>query len=334
MKVLILGGTGLISLGVVHALLARGAEVTVYNRGRRGQLLPSAVTRIVGDRGQAGELARAFAGSHYDVVIDMICFTADEAETTARVFGGACEQLVFCSTVCTYGVAVPPSVLIDESFPQEPLSSYGRNKLLCEQVLQRAASEGRFALTILRPSHTYGPGAPLIDQLEPDGVAWDRVARGVPVLCAGDGLGLWQPTHRDDCALLFAHAALNPATYNRAYNATGDDVFTWREYYRRVARALDAEAKLIFAPAGWVIARLPERTGLLAEITRFHGAYSSAKARAHVPEFRPRIDFEAGVRDTFRAAREAGTFRDSRGDAAYQSLVDEALQAGFEQVVA
>ena len=70
-------------------------------------------------------------------------------------------------------------------------------------------------MTIIRPGSTYGPGAPLIDNLEPDAVAWDRIERGLPALCAGDGLGLWQSTHRDDCGKLFAYAALQPQTYDQ-----------------------------------------------------------------------------------------------------------------------
>jgi nucleoside-diphosphate-sugar epimerase len=334
MKVLVIGGTGLISVGVVKQLLTRGCDVTVYNRGQRAHTLPREVRQLVGDRADGAAFERTFADARYDVVIDMICFTPDQADNTVRAFAGRCAQLMFCSTVCTYGVEVPASVLVDEHFPQRPISGYGRDKLACEQVFARAQADGKFALTILRPSHTYGPGGALIDQLEPDGVAWDRVARGLPVLCAGDGLGLWQPTHRDDCGLLFAHAALSSRTYGQAYNATGQDVFTWREYYRHVARALDMRATLIYAPAGWLIQRLPTRTGLLADITRFHGAYSSAKAREHVPEFRASIPFEQGVRETLASVRERGAWRDSTGDHQYQRVVDDALRAGFEQVEA
>jgi nucleoside-diphosphate-sugar epimerase len=330
MKVLVIGGTGLISVGVVKQLLARGAEVTLYNRGQRADEFAGEVSRIVGDRSNAGEFERVLQGSRFDVAIDMICFTPEEAESTVRALGGRCEQLIFCSTVCTYGVEVPSSVLIDESFAQRPISTYGRHKLACERVFSEAAAAGRFALTIMRPSHTYGPGGSLIDQLEPDGVAWDRVARGLPVLCAGDGLGLWQPTHRDDCGALFALSARHGQTYGQAYNATGQDIFTWREYYRRVAEALDTRATLVYAPAGWLIARLPARFGLLAEITRFHGAYSSAMARAHMPDFRASHDFESGVRDTFADLRQRGAWRESAGDQEYQQLVDEALRAGFE----
>src|SRR3954470_14974215 len=165
LDVLLVGGTGLISAGIVKHLLQRGAKVTVFNRRQRADTLPADVRRIVGDRTDRAAFERTFASSRFDVVIDMICFSPDDAESTARAFGGRCAQLQLCSTVCTYDPRTPPGVLVDERWPQRPLTAYGRDKLACEQRLLRAAAEGAFAVTIVRPSNTYGPGAPLIDQL-------------------------------------------------------------------------------------------------------------------------------------------------------------------------
>lgn len=334
MKVLIVGGTGLISVGIVEHLLARGAEVTMYNRGQRPNVLPPQVEHIAGDRKDTARFEQSFESSRFDVVIDMICYTPEDAESTVRAFGGRCEQLMFCSTVCTYGVEVPPHVLIDETFPQKPTSSYAKDKLTCEQIFRRAHDQGKFKITILRPSHTYGPGGSLIDQMEFDSGTWDRVERGLPILCAGDGLGLWQSTHRRDCGMLFAYAALNPKTYGEDYNATRDEVFTWREYYRQAAAALGTTARLVFVPAGWVIAKNPKRFSFLDEITQFHGAYSAAKAKAHVPEFRASIGFVEGARETFADIRRRGAWKDSSLDEEYAALVDEALRLGFPTVVA
>jgi nucleoside-diphosphate-sugar epimerase len=332
MDVLLIGGSGLISLGIVKHLLARGAAVTVFNRGLRPS--PAGVERIAGDRADRAAFARAFEGRRFDVVIDMICFTPADAESTIATFAGRCAQVQLCSTVCTYGPEISPRVLVDEDCPQRPLTAYGRNKLACERLFLEAGAAGKFAVTIFRPSNTYGPGAPLVDQLEGDGPTWDRVARGLPVLLAGDGLGLWQSTHRDDCGRLFALAALNPRGYGQAYNAVRDHVFTWRDYYREAARALGTRARLILAPADWLLARRPGRFGFLADITRHHGAYAWDKPRAHFPEFRATIDFEEGARATFADLRHRGAWRDGAADGDYQALVDEALAAGFPQVEA
>lgn len=330
LNALVVGGTGLISTGIVKHLLARGARVTVYNRAQRTSTLPSDVRRLQGNRDDRDAFIATFEREHFDVVYDMICFSPEQAQASVAAFGGRCEQFVFCSTVCTYDVRVPPQVLIDERHPLEPISEYGRNKVRCEQTFQRAAAAGAFQATIVRPSHTYGPGGSLIDQQEFDSGTWDRIARGLPVLVAGDGMGLWQSTHRDDVGQFFAYAGLNPRCFGEAYNATRDQVLTWRQYYREVARALDAQAKLIFVPASWLIAQDPRRFAFLEETTQFHGAYSSAKAKTHVPEFQAKIGLEAGARETFADMRRRNAWRDSGSDHAYQRIVERALALGFE----
>jgi nucleoside-diphosphate-sugar epimerase len=334
MRALIIGGTGLISQGIVKHLLARGADVTVFNRAQREDMLPREIKRLTGDRNQFDEFERRFADTRFDVVIDMICFGPEQAASAVRAFGGRCEHFIFCSTVCTYGTKIPPQILIDEKFPQEPTTGYGRNKMVAEQVFRRAHDERKFHMTIVRPSHTYGPGAPLIDNLEANAIAWDRIERGQPVLCAGDGLGLWQSTHRDDCGKLFAHAVLNPKTYGQDYNATRDEILTWRDYYRHAAAALGKPAQLVFMPAAWIVRHDPQRFGLLAEITQFHGAYNSAKARRDVPEFRCEIDLTSGAIDTFADLRRRNEWRDSSTDSLYQKMMDEALALGIEPVPA
>lgn len=329
MKVLIIGGTGLISTGIVEHLLERGADVTLFNRGQKGPA-PAGTRVIVGDRNRALD----FASERFDVVIDMVCFSPEQAEACAQAFAGRTEQLIFCSTVCTYGVEIPPHVLIDESFELRPTTAYARNKLACERIFERAAGTGAFHSTIFRPSNTYGPGAPLIDQMEFDSVVWDRVQHGLPVLCAGDGIGLWQSTHRHDVGRLFAYAAGNPKTYGNVFNATHDRVFTWRDYYREAAEALGTRAELVLAPAGWVVAQNPQRFAFLSEIARYHGAYSSAKAKATVPEFACRIDFVDGARETFADMKRRATWRSHAEDAEYSLLVARALELGFERVTA
>lgn len=332
MRVLILGGTGLISVGIVKHLLARGGEITVFNRGQRdASQLPKGVKALVGDRNELETFERRFAGEHFDVVIDMIAFTPSAAMSDVRAFGGRCTHFIFCSTVCTYGVKIPAGVVIDESFPQEPVSDYGRNKLACERIILDAQRGGAFMATVIRPSSTYGPGSPLIDQLEVNPIAWDRIARGLPVIVADDGLGLWNSTHRDDVGKLFAYASLNATTYGKSYNATTQRVFTWRDYYREAAAALGTTAKLISMPADWIVARDPKRFGLLAEITRHHGPYTSAAAMADVPEFRCEIGFEAGAKQTIDDMKRRDALR-TGPDTGYESMVEAAIACGAKPV--
>lgn len=333
MDVLIIGGTGLISRGIATHLAARGARMTFLNRGRRGEHVPPGVEVILADRDDEERFVAALAARRFDVVIDMICFRPEQARATLRAIAGRCRHLIFCSTVCTYGVEVPPQVLVDERFEQRPISPYGRDKLACERIVLEAHGREGLAVTVVRPSHTYGPGAPLICNVGWDTPTWDRVARGMPVLCAGDGLGLWVSTHRDDVGAFFAHAALAEPTYGRCFNATREDVVTWRDYYRCAAAALGVRAAhVLFAPAAWIVRHDPQRFAGLAEIFAWHGAYTSRAARAAVPAFRPEIALQDGMRATLDDQRRRGAWKRAEDDALYQRMIDELLVAGERPV--
>ncbi|MFM1852209.1 MAG: hypothetical protein RIS54_1893 [Verrucomicrobiota bacterium] len=298
MKVLIIGGTGLISTGIVKALQARGADITVFNRGRMEDRLGN-VKRLVGDREDRAAFERTIVeAGPWDVAIDMICFNLEQAASDVRALAGRCGHFLFCSTVCTYGntQAIVPT---DETTPQQPHSTYGRGKVDCEQLFLRAHEDGRFPITIFRPSHTYGPSGPVINNLgwEPSFV--DRLRRGLPVVVSGDGHGLWQSAFHEDVGRGFAYAAGERHTFGEAYNATADEVVTWDDYVRRTAAAIGApEPRIVHIPTDLLLSLGHERLQPLEEIFRYHGVYSSEKLKRDVPDFRHKTPYEDGVRRT------------------------------------
>ena len=335
-RVLIVGGTGLISVGIVKHLLARGASVTCFNRGRSDATddapLPAEVRQVNGDRNEPGAMAEAVGDGRFDAIIDMICFRPEQAEQTMDLCRGRTGHLLFCSTVCTYGGKVPPGVVVDETFPQEPVSTYGRDKLACEQMLLEAGQRDGYAVTVVRPSCTNGEGGRLIDNMEGNGSAWGRVKRDLPVLCAGDGLGLWNATHRDDVGKFFAGAIGNDKTHGQAYNTTTQRVMTWADFYRESASHFGKRPQVVYMPADWIVAHDPKRFGLLNEITRYHGAYTSAKAMRDVPEFRCEIDFVEGASRTLASMERRGRLNGEGDDPLYESMVKKALAIGVEAV--
>ena len=298
MKVLIIGGSGLISTGIVNALKTRGADITVFNRGRTDDRLGD-VRRLRGDRDDTAAFEHTLtAAGPWDAAIDMICFTAAQAESTVRALNGRCGHLLFCSTVCTYG-NTQTIVPTDETTPQHPHSAYGRDKVAAENVFRRAHEAGKFPVTIIRPSHTYGPGGPVINNLGWETSFVDRLRRGLPVIVSGDGHGLWQSAYADDVGRGFAHAAGKAACFGQAYNATADEIMTWDDYTRRTAAAIGApEPKIVHIPTDLLLTLQPDRLQPLAEIFRYHGVYSSEKLKRDVPEFRQKTPYEEGVRRT------------------------------------
>src|SRR5947209_20385233 len=98
MRVLVIGGTGLISTAVVQQLVARGDVVTVFNRGQTPVRVQGPIEVVLGNRGEPGSLERAASGRTWDAVIDMTAFVPDHGEQLVRVFWGRTAQVVMCST--------------------------------------------------------------------------------------------------------------------------------------------------------------------------------------------------------------------------------------------
>lgn len=300
MKVLIIGGTGLISTGIVKALAGK-AQITVFNRGTTPRRLAPDVQYVTGDRNQPGTLLKAFGPSStltYDAVIDMICFNPQQAMEDIEVFAGRTGHFIFCSTVCAYG-NTQTHIPTTESITPQPHSEYGRNKLACEKLFLEAHAAGRLNLTIFRPSHTFGPGADLINNLGWQPGFITRLRQGRPILVSGDGHGLWQSAFCDDVGVGFAHAIGRPNTWGEIYNIVGREVFTWDQYTQRVAAAIHAPApQLVHVSTDTLLALAPQRYNGLAEIFRHHGVYSIDKIQRDIPEYTNPTSFEDAVRQT------------------------------------
>ncbi|MFT3957276.1 MAG: NAD-dependent epimerase/dehydratase family protein [Piscinibacter sp.] len=174
MKLLVLGGTVFLGRHVVAQALARGDEVTLLHRGRRGTDLFPAARRLIGDRD--GDLS-ALAGQDFDAVIDCSGYSAAQIERSTALLA-AVPQYLFVSSI-SVGAAFPPGRVYDEDLPRlDSDEGYGQGKARAEDALL-AARGGR--ATIVRPGLIVGPH-------DPTGrfTHWPlRVAQGGEVLAPG-----------------------------------------------------------------------------------------------------------------------------------------------------
>lgn len=174
-RVLVLGGTGFVGRHVVVAALARGWDVSLFNRGVSGADLFPTAELLVGDR-YAGDLS-ALSGSagsagsagEWDVVVDVNGYLPRDVRASASLLRGRAGRYVFVSTVAVY--ADVSAAGIDESSPVSPLpagatldeltaESYGPLKVLCEEA---ALSSFDGPVVSVRPGTVVGPWDPLGD---------------------------------------------------------------------------------------------------------------------------------------------------------------------------
>jgi nucleoside-diphosphate-sugar epimerase len=295
LRVLFIGGSGIISSACSRAAVDSGIELFVLNRGRSAaRPLPPGVNRLRADIREPSSVRDEISGLQFDAVVDWVAFTPGHVRTDIELFRGRTAQYVFISSASAYQTP-PARVPVTESTPlRNPYWQYSRDKIACEDLLVTAYREEGFPATIIRPSHTYDQTSVPFDG---GWTALGRMLAGKPVIVHGDGTSLWTLTHHDDFARAFVPLLAHPRMIGEAIHITSDDVLTWNQIAAALAAALGVTARLVHVPSDAIAAADPEwGAGLLGD--KAHSmVFDNAKLRSLVPGWRAVIPFEQGARE-------------------------------------
>jgi nucleoside-diphosphate-sugar epimerase len=299
MRVLFVGGTGLISSACSAAAEQAGHELWLVNRGQ-SQLPPVvAADRIItADATNAPELRAALKGMTWDAVVQWIGFHPDHVADDVETFADA-GQYVFISSASAYEKP-PSSWLITERTPlSNPLWEYSRQKIACENVVRSAQAESGFPMTIVRPSHTYGPSQlPIVGHCEKPFTIVDRMRRGAKVLVPGDGSSIWTLTHNSDFAQGLVGLLGQPGAIGEDFHITSDEALTWNQIYTLIGAAAGVEPDLIRVPSDAMVAADPTQLGSLWGDKSNCAVFDNSKLRAVVPGFAATTLFADGIRES------------------------------------
>jgi len=295
MKVLFIGGTGIISSACSQLAIERGIDLYLLNRGQTtSRPIPRGAKIIQGDI-RDPQNARAALGKHsFDVVVDWIAFVTQHIQADLDLFRGRTGQYVFISSASAYQTT-PASLPVTESTVLDnPFWLYSRNKIACEEMLVRAYRDEKFPATIVRPSHTYDKTL-----LPFDGgyTVVDRMRKGKKVIVPGDGTSLWTLTHHKDFAKAFVGLLGQPAAIGDVFHITSDEWLSWNQIFEIVARAAGTEAKMAHIPSELIAAYDPDwGDGLLGD--KAHSMiFDNSKVKRLVPDFRATIPFARGAEE-------------------------------------
>jgi nucleoside-diphosphate-sugar epimerase len=331
MRVLFLGGTGIISTACTRLAAERGIDLTLLTRGRHAADAPAGVKMLTVDVEDAALAAQALKGPLFDVVVDWIAFTPAHIERDLELFRRRTRQYVFISSASAY--QKPPShYLITESTPlSNPYWEYSRNKIACEERLIRAYREEGFPVTIVRPSHTYGETqiALAVNSWAKSYTVVDRMRRGKKVIVPGDGSSLWVITHNTDFAKGFVGLLGLEQAIGHAFHITTDEVMNWNQFYSLAGAAAGVEPQLIHIPSDFIGACLPEALGGLIGDKAVSVVFDNSKIKRFVPGYCATVPFGQGIRRTIEwfDADPARKQIDSEANAKWDKLI-EAYERG------
>jgi nucleoside-diphosphate-sugar epimerase len=292
MKVLFIGGTGVISSACARLAVARGIDLTLFNRGQTARSIPEGARCLQGDINDRASAARVLEGQRFDAVVNWIAFTPDQVEADVGFFRGRVGQYIFISSASAYQKPVG-SLPITESTPlYNPYWAYSRAKIACEERLIQAYRREGFPMTVVRPSHTYDrTKVPLLGHY----TDIDRMRRGKKVVVHGDGTSLWILTHHEDFAKGFVGLLGNPRAIGNAFHITSDEVLTWNQIYTTLAHAAGVEPQMVHVPSEGIAAFDAEiGAGLLGD--KAHSViFDNTKIKRLVPDFVATIPFRQGA---------------------------------------
>jgi nucleoside-diphosphate-sugar epimerase len=336
MKVLFIGGTGIISTASTRLAAERGIDLTLLRRGEHATDLPSNVSAITADITDEAAVVEALGKECFDAVVDWVAFTAADVERDIRLFRGRTNQFIFISSASAYQKPVG-HYLITESTPlANPYWQYSRDKIACEERLMKAYREEGFPITIVRPSLTYGDTQIVLavnSWLKP-WTAVDRMRRGKKVIVPGDGSSLWVSTHNSDFAQGLVGLLGHRQAIGHAFHITSDEVLTWDQLYRITAQAAGVEAQIVHIASDYVGACLPDEVGGLTGDKAVSVVFDNSKIKRFVPGYCAKVPFAQGIQrtiDWFDADSRRKQV-DEDANASWDKLID-AYESGLDEVL-
>ncbi|MCA1637216.1 MAG: NAD-dependent epimerase/dehydratase family protein [Acidobacteria bacterium] len=257
MKILIIGGTIFLGRHLIEAALAKGHEVTIFNRGRHNADLFPEVEKLRGDREND---VSALQGRSWDAAIDTCGYVPGVVKKSVEVLRDNIENYIFISSCSVYGNFNPDGS--DENSSVAELTSeqvkiaeqidtgdrvnasiyresYGGLKALCEQTAEK-----------LMPNRVLNVRAGLIvgeyDSVERFTYWVKRISDGGKVLAPG------KPNRRVRIidARDLAEWIIRMAEKRRVgtYNATGaEDGLTMEKMLEEIRSVSGSDAKFVWA---------------------------------------------------------------------------------------
>ncbi|WP_309068599.1 SDR family oxidoreductase [Microbacterium sp.] len=319
MRILIIGGTGNISSYVTTLAVERGHDVTLLNRGNRE--LPVGVRGLVGDAGDADSIASAIGDETFDVVANFRSFSPQQVTDDIRIFGGRTGQYIYISSASAYQKPIAQLPIVESTPLRNPFWQYSRDKIASEDLLVAAYRDSGFPMTIVRPSHTYGPA---LIPLEGAWTTLQRMIDGRPVVVHGDGTSWWTLTHSRDFARAFVGLFGNPHAIGQAVHITSDESLTWDEIARLMGRALGVEPEIVHVTSEAIGREIPSMgPGLVGD--KAHSVlFDNTRIKQLVPGWVATTPFADGAREIAEWYR---------ADPSRQK-VDQELDAAFDRLVA
>lgn len=251
MKVLIIGGMGLIGGAITEAAVKAGIDVTVLSRRAPFGNWEAISARYIQGDWKDDELARKVVNGGYDVIVDTQIFNETQLERSTEIVNDHCKQFIYISTDSVYA---RPNENLNENQDirlEDIKWDYGINKRKAELYLLAHSAEYSFSWTVIRPTLTFGDTRIPVGFSSKRGTYTliERIENSRPIIRFDDGKSRHSLCH----VSIFGNAAvglfLNEKSYGRFYHISDDYSYTYDEIFDAIESIVGKKGIYVFMDA-------------------------------------------------------------------------------------
>lgn len=300
MKVLITGGTGTISSGLVQESVNENYETYAITRGSNNKRNVTGAKYLHADIWNSKNVKEVLGTKTFDVVVECLAYSVEQLKISLENFTERCSQYIFVSTAGVYNRV--GNQRIKESDTKEFTRwSYTREKIECENYLKEYSNKTGLKYTIIRPTVTYGDyRIPFpIATRTPGWTLFDRMKKG-QLMLATDNV-LFSIIHIEDFSKMVVALFGNDMAVNEDFHITSDDNdIYWDDVLEEAGKIIDITPKIIHVPNEVIKNIWPDIYDEIAYHKATSQIFDSAKIN-RVSKVRAHINLRTGIQRTVAA---------------------------------
>lgn len=296
MKVLIIGGTGILSYDFTKKVIENGYDVYLLNRGKTSSDFDDSCKLIYCDirKENPNTLREKLSTEKYDVVVDFLSYDSEQVKRTLLSLSDCYGRYVFISTAMVYGNGEKEKTL-DESSPiNKGIWDYADKKIDAEEYVKNNVKD----YLIIRPYITYGKKR-VPYQMAPDKYYYTLIKRildGKPIPMVNQGEALCSLTNTIDFANILYGLINCDNIHNEVFNIVSDEVVKWKDIYYTICTLLNVKPNLFSINMEEVKSYLPEYYDSLKCGKGMDYIVCGEKARSVIGGYSCYVSMEEGIK--------------------------------------
>lgn len=325
MKLLIVGGTGVLSLAVAKEAIAQNISVTMINRGNRIGRIPPEARLIKADKRDHSLIASLIDGEEFDAIIDFLCVSNEDTRKSILFYSKYTTQYCFISSAAVIDTTIIGPYNEESKKPQK-LWDYSVQKFESEKDVIHLAFQLGINYTIIRPCITYD------DTRIPYGIApryeyhWTLIARilnNKPIITWNNVKNRCNMMRVEDFAVGVVGLVGNHKAYNEIFNVCGDEYPSFMTVLDSISRVIKHSVLTIDISSRFYAKEVPSRRGEILGGRSLDSINSNLKIKSAVPSFKQTFFLSEGVAKTIDAYKRS----------AYQKGIDWSFDAECDRVI-